>query len=399
MTRTTSPIMLEAQALESQLVNWRRDLHRHPELAFEEHRTAGVIARYLADLGLEVRTGVGRTGVVGLLAGESGGPCVMLRFDMDALPVEEATGLPFASTIPGRMHACGHDGHVAIGLGVATLLARLKNDFFGSVKLVFQPAEEIAGGARAMIADGALEEPVPDVTFALHLWSQSPSGMAMIKAGPLWASADRFDIDIVGRGSHGAMPHTGVDAVAVTAYAITQLQSIVSRDRDPLQPVVLTIGTVAGGAAFNVLAERVHLSGTLRSFESDVRSKVIERMYRVLAGVCEAHGAQYDLRFSDYTPPVINDPEATRYLRQAARAAIGDEAVIEAPMMMVAEDMAEFINRIPGSYFVIGAQKVGSASEPHHSSLFDIDEAALPVGVAIMVQATLDFLAHPFEEG
>ncbi len=394
-----------ADALAGQLTTWRRDLHRHPETAFQEERTAGVVADHLVRLGLEVQTGVGQTGVVGILEGAQAGPTAMLRFDMDALPIHEATGLPFASQIPGKMHACGHDGHTAIGLGVASLLAGQQERLAGRVKFVFQPAEEIAQGARAMIGDGALSAPTPDVMFGLHLWSLIPLGQAVVKAGPLWASSDRFALEIVGRGSHGAMPHQGIDAIAVAAYTIAQLQTIISRDRDPLQPAVLSIGTIRGGDAFNVLAERVQMSGTLRTFDLATRARILERMDALLAGVCAAHGASYQLTWRDFTPPVVNDAAATEHLRSAAAAILGEAAVADGPMMMVAEDVSELLNRIPGNFFVLGAmperrarsetgpsEEVMWRPEPHHSPRFDIDERALPLGAAILAQATFQWL-------
>jgi len=405
-----------SQALASQLTAWRRDFHSHPEIAFQEQRTAGMVADHLVQLGLEVQTGVGQTGVVGVLEGVQPGPTAMLRFDMDALPIHEETGLPFASLTAGKMHACGHDGHTAIGLGVATLLAGQQEQLAGRVKFVFQPAEEVAQGARAMIADGVMMAPVPDVMFGLHLWSQIPLGRAVVKAGPLWAAADRFALEIVGRGSHGAMPHQGIDAIAVAAYAIAQLQTIISRDREPLEPAVLSIGTIRGGDAFNVLAERVQMSGTLRTFDPATRARIIERMHGLLAGVCAAHGASYDLTFRDYAPPVVNDVDATDHLRAAAASVLGEAAVADGPMMMVAEDVAEFLDRTPGCFFVLGAmperrarsetgpsqegerrasQEVEWRPEPHHSPRFDIDERALPLGAAILAQATMDWLRAP----
>jgi amidohydrolase len=388
-----------AQALASQLTEWRRDLHRHPELAFQEERTAGVVADHLIHLGLEVQTGVGQTGVVGILEGAQAGPTAMLRFDMDALPIHEETGLPFASQVAGKMHACGHDGHTAIGLGVASLLAGQQERLAGRVKFVFQPAEEIAQGARAMIVDGVLADPTPDVMFGLHLWSQIPLGLAVVKAGPLWASSDRFALEIVGRGSHGAMPHQGIDAIAVAAYAIAQLQTIVSRDRDPLQPAVLSIGTIHGGSAFNILAERVQMSGTLRTFDLATRARILERMDALLAGVCAAHNASYQLTWRDFTPPVVNDAVATGRLRTAAAAVLGDAAVADGPMMMVAEDVSEFLNRTPGSFFVLGAMPESTRPEPHHSPRFDIDERALPLGAAILAQAAFDWLSPAVSRG
>lgn len=384
-----------AQALAEQLTAWRRDFHQHPELAFEETRTASIVADHLAQLGLEVRTGVGQTGVVGLLEGARPGRTVMLRFDMDALPIHEETGLPFASQIAGKMHACGHDGHTAIGLGVARLLAERQSELAGQVKFVFQPAEEIANGALAMLADGVMTDTPPDVVFGLHLWSLTPVGQAVVKPGPLWAAADRFTLEIVGRGSHGAMPHQGVDAIAVTAFALAQLQTVISRARDPLQPAVLTIGTISGGDAFNVLAERVQMTGTLRTFDPAERARLIERMRAVLGGVCAAHEATYHLTFLDYAPPVVNDAAAAGWLRTAAVAALGEQAVADGPMMMVSEDVAEFLDRAPGCFFVLGAMPSTRQPEPHHSPRFDIDERSLPLGAAILAQTTADWLhAH-----
>jgi len=389
-----SSFLAEAHALAPQLTAWRRDFHRHPELAFQEQRTAHIVAEHLAGLGLEVQTGVGRTGVVGILEGARPGPTVMLRFDMDALPIPEETGLPFASETPGKMHACGHDGHTAIGMGVAELLVRRQGHLAGRVKFVFQPAEEIANGALAMIDDGVLLNPTPDVAFGLHLWSRTPLGQAVVKAGPLWASSDRFDLKITGRGSHGAMPHQGIDALAVAALAVLQLQTIISRSRDPLDPAVLTIGTIHGGSAFNVLAETIHLSGTLRTFDEAVRRGIIARMHAILAGCCSAQGASYELTFRDYAPALVNDPAATVPLRVAATAVLGEEAVADGPMMMVAEDMAEFLNRVPGSFCLLGAMPSGPGpAEPHHSPRFDIDERALPLGAAILASVAASHLS------
>ncbi len=418
----TPDFATQAQALASQLTAWRRDFHRHPEIAFQEERTAGMVADHLRRLGLEVQTGVGQTGVVVILEGAQPGPTAMLRFDMDALPIHEETGLPFASQIPGKMHACGHDGHTAIGLGVATLLSGQQYRLAGRIKLIFQPAEEIAQGARAMLAEGVLADPTPAVMFGLHLWSQIPLGQAVVKAGPLWASSDRFALEIIGRGSHGAMPHQGIDAIAVAAYAIAQLQTIISRDRDPLQPAVLSIGTIKGGDAFNVLAERVQMSGTLRTFDLATRARIMERMDALLRGLCAAHGARYELTWRDFTPPVTNDAAATEHLRAAAAAVLSDAAVADGPMMMVAEDVAEFLDRTPGCFFVLGAMPdlrarseigrhpgpwlagfedrretspngaVERRPEPHHSPRFDIDERSLPLGAAILAHATYDWL-------
>lgn len=395
MTATTDPaILLAAQEMMGQLVAWRRDLHRHPELAFQEHRTAGLVADSLAQLGFEVQTGVGQTGVVGILEGARPGPTVLLRFDMDALPIDEETGLAFASEVAGKMHACGHDAHTAIGLGVATLLAGRQDSLPGRVKFVFQPAEEIAAGARAMIADGVLENPAPDAAFGLHVWSMSTVGQAVVKGGPLWASADKFDVEIVGRGAHGALPNEGVDAIVVAAHAVAQLQTVVSRSISPLEPAVLTIGQIAGGSAFNVIAERVTMSGTLRTFDQSVREQIIQRMHAVLGGVCAAFGARYTLEVTFHAPPLVNDPDAAEHVRQVAADILGAEAVADGPMLTVAEDMAEILNRVPGCFFVLGAMpdRNGLPAEPHHSPRFDIDERVMPLGVAILAGVAEEYL-------
>ena len=395
MTSSFDPALaVAAQEMMGQLVAWRRDLHRHPELAFQEHRTAGLVAGSLAQLGLEVQTGVGQTGVVGILEGARPGPTVLLRFDMDALPINEETGLTYKSEVAGKMHACGHDAHTAIGLGVATLLASRQDDLPGRVKFMFQPAEEIAGGARAMIADGVLKTPVPDAAFGLHVWSMTAVGQAVVKGGPLWASADKFDVEITGRGAHGALPHQGVDAIVVAAHAITQLQTVVSRSIDPLEPAVLSIGEISGGSAFNVIAERVMFSGTLRTFDQAVRELIIQRMHKVLGGVCAAFGASYTLDISFHAPPLVNDPDAAEHVRQIAAEILGADAVADGPMLTVAEDMAEILNRVPGCFFVLGAMpdRNGLPAEPHHSPRFEIDEQVMPLGVAILAGVAEEYL-------
>lgn len=395
MTSSFDPALaVAAQEMKGQLVAWRRDLHRHPELAFQEHRTAGLVAGSLAQLGLEVQTGVGQTGVVGILEGARPGPTVLLRFDMDALPINEETGLTYKSEVAGKMHACGHDAHTAIGLGVATLLASRQDDLPGRVKFMFQPAEEIAGGARAMIADGVLKTPVPDAAFGLHVWSMTAVGQAVVKGGPLWASADKFDVEITGRGAHGALPHQGVDAIVVAAHAITQLQTVVSRSIDPLEPAVLSIGEISGGSAFNVIAERVMFSGTLRTFDQAVRELIIQRMHIVFGGVCAAFGASYALDISFHAPPLVNDPDAAEHVRRIAAEILGADAVADGPMLTVAEDMAEILNRVPGCFFVLGAMpdRNGLPAEPHHSPRFEIDEQVMPLGVAILAGVAEEYL-------
>ncbi|HEY66346.1 MAG TPA: amidohydrolase [Caldilineae bacterium] len=385
----------EAQTLRDQLIAWRRDLHRHPELAFEERRTAGLVAEHLKSLGLDVRTGVGKTGVIGLLEGARPGKTVMLRFDMDALPVEEANEVEYASQIPGRMHACGHDGHTAIGLGVATLLARHRSVLHGRVKFVFQPAEEAIGGARAVIDDGALEDPTPDVAFGLHLWNALPLGQAIVQAGPLMAAATHFQLIVQGRGGHGARPHETRDPLVAAAHFVTAVQTVVSRNIEPSQKVVLSVGTFHAGHAFNVIPDRAELGGTIRTLDDGVLARVEQRLQEIIEGIARAFDVRTELQIRHAAPVLINDERAAAYVARAARRVLGDGAVRSMEPLMVSEDMSEFLNRVPGCYFLMGSMNPDRGLDyPHHHPRFDFDEDALPLGVAILAEATVIYLSE-----
>ena len=386
--------LILANQLTPKLIAWRRDFHQHPELGFQEFRTAAIVAEHLQSLGLEVTTGVGETGVVGIIEGNGPGPVVLLRFDMDALPVTEATGLPWASQQPGLMHACGHDGHTAIGMGVAELLTQTRDQWPGAVKLLFQPAEEGLGGARATIRDGVLDNPAPDAAFALHLWNQFPLGKLVVQPGPLMAAADRFDIAITGRGGHGAVPEDTIDAVLAASEAVNMLHHIVSRNVSPHDAAVLSIGSLHAGDAFNVIAEEARMEGTLRTFDPDVRALLIRRMEEMLDGVTRAHGASYtlEIREDEYTPAVINDPEMAAIAREAALAILPETQIVQIRPIMVAEDMSEILNRVPGCYVLLGAEPEGGARGPHHNPRFDIHEDALPLAAAVMSQIAVAYL-------
>ena len=383
-----------AQELAPQLIAWRRDLHQHPELGFQEHRTAELVARHLEGLGIRVTRGVGKTGVVGVIEGAGPGPVVLLRFDMDALPIEEKTGLPFASQHPGLMHACGHDGHTAIGMGVAEMLARTRENWPGTVKLLFQPAEEGAGGAKATIRDGVLENPRPDAAFALHLWNQFPLGKVVAQAGPLMAAADRFELTIRGKGGHGAAPEEAIDAVVVGAEVVNALHHIVSRNIPPHKTAVLTVGSFHAGNAFNVIAEQAMMEGTLRTFESEVRAVLIRRMEEVLAGITAAHGAEFafEVREDVFVPAVINDAQMTAIARAAIQEEHLDVEIMPITPIMVSEDMSEILNRVPGCFLLLGAAPKGGARGPHHNPRFDINEAALPQGATLLAATAVKFL-------
>lgn len=377
----------ESEGLYEQLVAWRRDFHQYPELGFEETRTARIIAARLQELGMEVQTGVGQTGVVGTLEGTMPGPTLLLRFDMDALPVGEATDLPFASRHPGRMHACGHDGHMAIGLGVATLLSRYQAQLAGRVKFAFQPAEEGLGGAIAMIADGVLDDPRPDVALALHLWNHLPCGQVRVTTGPAMASSSIFTLTVRGKGGHGAAPHKANDPVLAAAHIVVALQSIVSRNIDPLNSVVVTIGEFSAGTTFNVIPEMAVLKGTVRSYDSETHRLIYRRILEMAKNMSTAFGCQASMETVAIVPAVVNDAAAAEVVRRAAVRVAGAEQVVDG-RDMASEDMGHFLEEIPGCYFFVGsAGETEELSFPHHHPRFNFDERALTTGVATMATA------------
>jgi amidohydrolase len=386
----------EAQALYPQLIHWRRDFHMHPELGFQEVRTAGIVADHLRNLGLEVSTGIGKTGVVALVEGDdtpADAPTVMLRFDMDALPIHEQNELPYRSLHDGVMHACGHDGHTAIGMGVAELLVKHRNQLGGRVKLVFQPAEELTTGARAMLADGVLNQPTPAASFGLHLWSRLPLNQVIVQSGPLWASAGRFTISVHGQGGHGAMPHETVDATLVASQMVVALQSIVARNVDPSQTAVVTVGVLKSGAAWNIISASAELSGTVRSFDETVHQLLVRRIREVAQGICATFGATCAVHFPDYVPATINSQAGAQLMQQVATEIVGGEQVAQIPPMMVGEDMAEFLNRAPGCYVLVGASDpMQPLHSPHHNPTFNFDERTLPTGVALLAGVAIKYL-------
>ncbi|MCB0150759.1 MAG: amidohydrolase, partial [Caldilineaceae bacterium] len=376
-----------ADALQPKLVAWRRDFHMHPELGFEEVRTAGIVADHLRGLGLEVSTGVGKTGVVAMVEPDAvaeNAPTVMLRFDMDALPILEANDVPYRSTVDGVMHACGHDGHTAVGMGVAQVLTGIRNDLPGRVKLVFQPAEEGLGGAQAMIADGALEGPKPAAAFGLHLWSRMPLDQIVVQEGPLMAGADKIHLVVHGVGGHGAMPHETVDAVVVASEIVLAWQTIVSRTVSPTEPAVVTVGSFHAGSAANVIAGRAELSGSIRSFSIETRDLLVRRLREIAEGICAAHNARCEFTFTAGVLPTINSAAGAALMRDVAASLVGAEQVGTITPAMVGEDMSEFLMRAPGCYVLVGANDPdGPLNSPHHSPTFDFDERMLSTGVAL----------------
>jgi amidohydrolase len=383
----------KAGAMREQLVAWRRDFHMHPELGFQEHRSASTIADLLRKLGYQVRTGVATTGVVGLLKGKQTGPIVMLRFDMDALPISEENEAGYASQNPGVMHACGHDAHMTIGLGVATLMAQHRDEMVGMLKLVFQPGEEGMHGAEVMVKEGVLENPRPDVFLATHVWNDKPVGTVDVTPGAVMAAAEKWTCTVRGKGGHGALPHQTVDPVVTTAQIVTALQTVVSRNVSPLETAVVTVGTVHGGDAFNVIPAQVDLSGTIRTYSPQVKETVVRRMREVIECVAAACGATAELEILPLTPALINDAHVAEVARAAAEAVVGSENVSSGERTMGSEDAAFFMQDVPGCYFFLGsANAERGLSAPHHNPRFDIDEEALPLGVAVLMHALAYYL-------
>ncbi len=386
----------EAQELQPQLVAWRRDFHAHPELGFAEVRTAGIVADHLRALGLETATGVGKTGVVALVEPDAlpaTAPTVLVRFDMDALPIQEQNDVAYRSQTPGVMHACGHDGHTAIGMGVAQMLARHRNELTGRVKLVFQPAEEGLGGAHAMIADGALAAPTPQAAFGLHLWSRLPLHQVVVQSGPLMAGADKVDLTVAGVGGHGAMPHETIDAIVVASEIVLAWQTIVSRTVDPTNPAVITVGSFHAGAASNVIAGRAALGCSIRSFDLATRDLLVRRMREVAEGICAAHRATCELTFTAGVLPTINTEAGAGLMRAVATELVGSDQVATMTPMMVGEDMSEFLVRAPGCFVLVGANDpAGPLNSPHHSPTFDFDERMLATGAALLAATAATYL-------
>ncbi len=394
MAELAARIASELDSVREEVVETRRDLHRHPELSLHEHRTAEIAARRSEELGYRVRSGVGGTGVVADLDGAGGkGPTLMLRADMDALPVlERGDSRVVSSEVDGVMHACGHDGHVAMALGAARVLASLRGSWTGRLRLCFQPAEEIASGAVPMIDDGAVAD--VDHVLGIHLWAPLQVGQVGVKDGPIFGSADEFGLTIRGRGGHGGMPHTSIDPVVAAAHVVLALQSIVSRETSPFAPAVVTVGQVEGGRAFNVIADEVRLRGTVRALDPEDRERLLNRVAEVAAAIASASGATAEFERAAGCPPVISDAASAALVRRAAVATVGEEKVVTPQPITVGDDVACLINAVgSGCYFLVGAGDPAKGRvAPHHSADFDIDERALPVGVGTLVRAALEVL-------
>jgi len=378
--------LTEAKAFFDYTQMMRREFHQHPELSFEEFRTSEIIARELGKLGMDdIKTGVAKTGVVALLKGNSPGPVVLLRFDMDALPVEEKTGAEYASQNPGVMHACGHDGHSAVGLTVAKILANRRSELAGTVKFVFQPAEEGLGGANLMVKEGVLENPRPDYSLAIHVWNDKEVNWFGITPGPVMAAADSFRVVLGGKGGHGAAPHQAVDPIIAASQVVTALQSIVARNVPPLKTAVVSVTSIQGGTAFNIIPPEVEMLGTIRTFDPDVRETVLQRFRTITTGVSDSLGCTSEIEINAVTPTVNNNPNLTTKVQEIASNLFPDAVIDTNAVTMGSEDFAFMMQDVPGCFVFVGsADSEQGLDAPHHHPKFDFNEAALENAVALV---------------
>ena len=380
-----------------ELIAVRRDLHRHPELGFEEVRTSGLVAEALRGMGLSPRTGVGRTGVVCTIRGARPGRTVLLRADMDALPIHEENEVPYRSTCDGKMHACGHDCHTSILLGVARQLVHEAKDLPGTVVLCFQPSEEQGhpqGGAQAMIDDGALTWAKPDFALGLHVWQGLPIGVVGVTEGPWMAATDSFEVTFRGRGAHAAIPHAGVDPVVALAHAVTALQSIVSRNADPLKELVVSVTQLRAGTAFNIIPETAWMSGTVRCFDRALWAEVPEHFTRIVKGVAAAMGCEAEITYDRGNLPTVNAPEVCVHARAAATQVVGEANLRTDVRTMGGEDFSIFLDKVPGVFMAIGSRNESRGlTHDHHHPRFDVDEESLRIGAEVLLETTRRVLA------
>jgi amidohydrolase len=379
------------------VTEYRRDIHKHPELPHRETRTASKVAAVLESMNIKTLRNVGGTGVVGILEGKDNGKVIALRADMDALPIQERTGLPFSSVNEGVMHACGHDMHTAILLGCAHVFSELKDSINGTVKFIFQPAEEDnpTGGAPGMIKEGVLENPKVDAIVALHVWPRLETGYAAIKEGPMMGASDRIFITIKGKSSHGSAPEEGIDAIVISASVVSALQTIVSRNIGALESSVISIGTVNGGYRYNIIADRVDMEGTVRSLNPEIRNTMPERIENLVKGITETMGGDYEFKYVKGYPPMVNEKNLARIVLSAMKKVLNEGAVVPEKANLGGEDFAFFSEKVPSAYIWLGCREKGVAVNevaPLHNPLFNPDEKALAVGMQILASTVFEYL-------
>jgi amidohydrolase len=387
-------IRLEIRNLQSSLVEWRRKLHQKPELGFQEYMTAQFIQQKLKEWQIPFHTEIAETGIVAIIESNSPSKVLAIRADMDALPIQEANEVPYRSQHDGKMHACGHDGHTAIALGTAYYLAQHRDNWSGTVKIIFQPAEEGPGGAKPMIEAGVLHNPDVDAIIGLHLWNNLPLGTIGVRSGALMAAVECFRCQILGKGGHGAMPHQTVDAIVVASQIVNALQTIVSRNVNPIDSAVVTIGEFHAGTALNVIADTADLSGTIRYFNPELENLISQRLEAIISGICQMHGADYKLDHWQLYPPTINDSAIAELVRSIAAEVVETPiGVVPECQTMGGEDMSFFLQQVPGCYFFLGSANPDKGlAYPHHHPRFDFDETALGMGVEMFVRCVEQFL-------
>lgn len=386
-------ILDKAKSIENEIIEWRRNIHMYPELGYQEKRTAKLIEEHLRKWGYKVITGIAETGVVGILKGKEGEKTIALRADMDALPIEELNNVPYKSRIKGVMHACGHDAHIAMLLGAAKILAELRDKLKGNIKLIFQPAEEGGNGGKRMVEEGVLEDPNVDVIYAIHVWSPLQSGKVALKEGPILAATGVFEAEIKGKGGHGAYPHTTIDPIIPLANIVLGLQTIVSRNIDPIQAGVVSVGIVKAGNAFNVIPEKAYVAGTYRYLEPKTGEVIKSRIREIVENICRSYKVDCNIRVEDKTPPTINNPKATAFAKEVISELIDKNNIVEAQPTMGGEDFAYYLQKVPGAMIILGTgNPEKGTNKPHHSPYFDVDESVLYIGTAIHIALAYNYL-------